>query len=1313
MAREQAIYCFISDDSGKFYRAVQQSNGSYAITSNNSPYPIRYNPTNLLQSKIEFGTNMKYFSMVRSIGFPLEFVKDGAAIIRQFYFLGKGSEQNLYLTIIEWNGITDRFELSYKGKFDFLQKKEDPKSGAFSIPTVDDSAWGVLSQNDDVEYSVDCSRTNPDAVKVLVDGITLQNRYTFQTVQAPIVQNTGDPGFTIPFVLVNEDGDSSGILTRSQTLENTANYSIYVQTSKNFFFTTFYQLNGVNISGSFTFAWSTNTLPSGAVFILFRSSFGQNQFIFSAPTGNLIPGKIYTVEFDFTWNLQPGENLFFIAQLQDSAARELTITPIVTNIYVKTETTAEPVIVYGLRSLDLLKAIVFQATRGRYTIDSEFFTTNKYDVCTSGDAIRGIENARIYTSFADWFKTFDSIYFLAIRSANGELFVEQADEVYNDDNEIIDLGDAIDVQLIPAKEFSINEIIVGSPKQDYRHPSGRLEFNSTNGFSLPVFNSKKKMDIVSKYRLGCYDIQFMILDYRGLSTQDNTGDKSVYVMRITDQIGTAVEDVQTFENINVNNAPLAPYIKHPLSGDVINNDKPFLKGVCPPGLTVNIYVDGVLDGSTVSDVNGDWTYQIIASLSSYDPGVFDGQHDITATYTTMAGALDTISVIIDTTVAAETIITYPQQGDSLYNNKPLIKGVAAPGTLVQIRLDGVLINTAVTDNSCRWSYKVVTPFTNGSHTLSVNAGADTATFTVDSSVAFPLITYIGSELDGFILVDNLPLIEGVAIPGTVVTVWLNYIPYAMLGTATADANGNWSLQVSPISYPDPVSGVSTVLAPIRNGLSVVSTSLINHTVGINVTGYRLSRPAYSSITGVTDNTVFNTEYSPKRMLLAHKSKLSMIMNQQRNEKIYFQTADKNGNLRTVLGTEVIAERDDVPISSLGSPIGLLEYANIKVAARHSFAQTLYNFSSGGYLKATFRGSEIFFLPIGSMKMNSINDSVQEWKLLLAPTNQYMTLLNLYKTGITVNLMQNALYHSDYNSLHMVTYNYQALPQYNNKTIYDDWFENRNEAWLNNPPYIQKFQETEVIRDQIITNGLADVTLKVYDCFDGSLIGTLNYAPVVPAPVPTPDVVQEVEIDFADYADKQIFFVIHVGATPVCISERVEVREKWYDTILIESNHTVNLPGVFFSTGFKTIIRTEGLVKKLQPDVVTNVAKEEDGDGLLLYGNVSRKRVIRFGTAYGLPDYLYLKIANALTNEDLFIEGVGYALDQDEKIEPSDDVDGHPLYYYNVNLTLRTNNKGKVFAGGPNEILEGVILVVDATAFGLPTGSLITINVDNE
>lgn len=1315
---QRQIYCFLYDDNKHFYRATQSASGDWNITHNSELYPIKHNPKNLAEAPVEMGTNKRYFSMFRSLNYPLEFILDGAAILNYKYTTGKGFNENMYLAMFEFDSVDGKYKLSYNGRIDFQQKKRNEKLATFTAPVVDDSGWGILSQNDDVEYSFDCSESNPKAIRVLFDNISLKNRYTFQTVQSKIQQTAGFSTHAVPFVLVNQDGDSSGIITKSQTLDkgsdawNGTPANAYSQNSVNCFFETFYPITGgnVNIQGSFKFGWSNinSAIPSGGLVIYFKTSKEQVFEIFNQSFGGLVVGKIYDLVFDFDWSLEAGERIFLLSNISDATLNQFAITPIVTNVFVTTLTKVEATTCYALRPLDLLQAIVNKATLQRYSINSSYFEVDNKAVLLSGESIRGLRDAKIYTSFKDFFESYSALFFMALRVVNGSLFMELADEVYKQDSNIIDLGDILEIETYPAIEYIPNEVEVGSPNQDYRHASGRLETNSVANWSFPFTNIKNKLSLTTKYRTDPWGIIFLLLDYKGSSTQDNIGDKQVFVVDITDEVGSAVEEVSTFENFTVSNAPLAPIIKYPLSGDIINNDNPLLKGIGIPGTDVDIYIGAVLDGGTVVQPDGTWEYQIVAALPSYNPGVTDGISVINATNTDMAGALNTIQLIIDTTIASSIGLTYPRSGDSLYNNLPLIRGVAPPGTNINISLNGVFVAAVVADNSCKFEYKFVVPIPNGNNILSINGQPD-VTFTVNSSVDFPLITYIGSELDGFPIVNNLPLIRGVAKPGEQVKVWLDYIKYEPLGTVFADANGNWELQVVPVNYIDPLTNTPTVLAPIKNGANVLSTLLINNVVNISVTGFKLNRPAWDSITGVLDDTIFNIRFSNMRALLNHKSLLAGIMDKQRNDVITWQKHTKNPNLRTVLGTEVVDERANIGYNQLGTPLMLMEMAKLKVISRHSFYKTLYDFNNGGLVEGLFKGKPIYFLPIGNMKMNSIMDSVQDWNLMISPKTSYNQLLNLYKNGLLINIMKNSVFHSDCNTLHFVEYN-KALPaKYNFKDIYDDWFTNRNEAWLTNPQYIQKLQTSEIFRDQVISNGIGAMTLRMYRCSDAKVVTTFNYNPVNPAPIPIPEIVLETpDIDLGDYPPDQYFFVQMIGEFIVAISERIETRVRWPRTILIESENSYNEPGVFYSSGFKQVFRIEGLMGKVHPYMNVVTTRDENGGLSNLYRKITGERLIRFGNAAGMPDYLSMKLALAISKDTVNIENGYYCLLPEEKLRESEPQPGVPMFYYEATMGYIENPNGKVFAGVEGADVTGVVLVVDASAIGLPPDNIIMI-----
>jgi hypothetical protein len=1332
MARKpNDIYCFIYDEQGRFYTANQLANGTWNIPVPNAiPYPIKFAPPNFKGNPIEFATNNRYFAPVRTLGENVRFIKDGAAILRSLYFLGKGFEQKMYIRIISWDGsqIPGRYKLAYVGRIDFSEKVDDPEINDFVCPVVDDTTWALLSQKDGVQYSLQCNSSNPKAIRTVITGTTLLNNLTFQTVNAAVRRTTTGVYHVAPFALVNQDGDSAGVISKTQqsyNIPSTTTLADYTATALTGCVGTIYPINNVTIEGSVKFTWTTDRPDgqSGGLRIFFRTSTGQEFNVFSQLGGGLIPGNIYNFGFSFTLNLAANENIFYINQLSASGGDNFSITPIVTNTKISTKTTSQTVVCWGLRPLDALQDIVDQATEGKGTIDSNLLRVNNKDILTSGNAIRGFDNAVITTSFEDFFQTFDCIHYAAMRTINGSLWFEKATEVYKQNgNLLFDLGEAIKCKLKPAKEFFCNSVKVGSPIVDYRHPSGRLEVNSTNLFSLPILNSDKEMDLVTRYRTGCYDIIFLILDYQGGSTKDNSGDNATYLLAITDEQESATDTVETFIELTINNASLNPIIKSPATGDRINYNKPIIRGIAQPGQTVNIYADGLLDGSAVTGVDGKWSHEIVNALSSYASGIATGEHTIQATFTDLVAPFDSVTVVIDTTEVTQTILSYPNNGDGLYNNKPLIRGYAQRGTNINIFIDGILRASVVADSSCRWEWKADL-LANGTRTITV--GTQSAIVEVNSFTEFPLVTYAGSELDGFLIMNNLPLIQGVAKPGTSVSLFLDYITYSSLGTAIADANGNWSFQVVPVTYPDPLGGGDVNLAPISNGLHIVSTSLVNRTVNVGVFGYKLDRPAYAPITGVTDNTVFNTRYSPKRLLLARKPLFASILNQQPLSEIKFQDADKNGNQVTTLGGVTISERANEQRSSLGNPLLLLEYADIETRVPLEFDEILSNFSNGGEIHFKFRGTSIYALPIGSMKQASITNKVQEWSLLISPRTSYLSLLNLYKNGVTINLNIGQMYHSDYNTLHIVTYDYNLDPKYSNADLWEDLFNNRNNGWVTNPKQFQMLSKFDGrITDQIITSGTAQPFLRIYSVKNASptdpdvgIVQTIAYNPVVPQPVFGREIVMEAHLELTGsgtIAAGEYFAAIFVDDLPVGISEKIIIKERWKDTIFIEAKSDINETGFFFSTGVICKYRVQGLVKKYLPKTNAVTSVDDIGNSSTQYQLMMKRRTIRAGTGAGLPDYQYLKVSSYMLLPDFKCEGVRYTPEDEAEVTASEDVPGYPMYHVSIPVLPYDNKRGQTFTAVTGEdAFEGTILIVEPEAVGLPPGALETIVLDRE
>jgi hypothetical protein len=1326
------FYCFLHNGANEYYSASYDAVGLPIISKDFYPNqkPLDFNPSNLKDVQITFGTNKNYFAGTRSVLISWNFIGDGAEIVRYIKYTGTGYAAELYILLIRYDPSVGIYKKYYEGRLDLAKAKDIPLIG-YSVPCIDLSCWGILAQNEGVRYQIDCTPQNPKAIPILFDGITLQSRYTWQPVPGDnkvgfAVYNMVDIFLVIPIVLANTDGDSFGLITQDQQIAtnqggNITNIFSFVELG-NFFFVKATRPIQINVVGSITFDLRLENqwpVTNGTFIVQFIDQNGNSIPIVSIPLSNqLNVHKTYSFTISNIIDIDEGQSWALMGtitgfrQYTNQGEDIIHINFSITNIIMSVKSVADASIVYGLRPLDVLQEIVSRATNNKYTANSNYFALNNKLVLTCGNALRNAPNAYIVSSFQDFFKSYNTERWLAFRIIQNQIWIEPAEIVYDDTPNLFELNEVKNIEIEDALDYLINEVQVGTPNQDYRHTSGRLEFNTTNTFSIYQFNIRNTLSLVTVFRKDCYGMEFIRLDYQQQSTKDNSGDDSVFMVDITDTVGSAGSEAENFVSFDVDATPLAPLIYYPFNNDSITNDKPVIRGACQPNAAFNIYVDGSLDGSTSSDDNGYYTYNIQTSLTPYIQDVQIGVHTIDVTFTDETGTLNSVTVNILTGTTAPNI-EYPKNKDSLYNNKPIIKGFLQAGQTLPLILDGQQIANVTGDGNCRWTYTfgLFSPMSNGQHLLTI--GSAFSTFNVNSFTDIPLITKYQipyDAIDGFTSVEQLPLIEGVAAPNTKVDLYLDYYPDVSLGTTFSNETGNWRIQILEMFQSDNI----TPLTPIPNGNHILSTSLDILSTKISVNGFTLNRPAYDNISGVIDNTVFNAELTPMHNMINRMNYWKSIFYQQPDTVIKFETGTKNQSFSTTINGITTKENNNITISQFqGTPLFLPYIVNFTTETPFSFVDTIDNFNKGGLVKFSYQGNILYGLPIGKMVVEDVTRDVQKWSLLVSAKTSLQTLLNLSNQGQTFNLMSNSIYHSDYNTLHFVMYNFQAPDMFDQQPeLYEDWFMNRNNRWVNNPEYIQKVQRTDTLIDQIIVNSVTgSIFLNMHRCKDGTFVQTFTYTPVTPAPIPAPDIVLQCNINLTNTPDGEYFFTLLVGGVPCAISERITVADRWYGTIYIDSGNSVNKTGAIFSNGWRSQFRVEGLVEKYVGGIESIINEDEEGNFDVLHAISTKRKTVLFGSGTGIPDYLYLKIVSAIILDDLKIQGVYYVISKNSRVEPVDKIPGYPMYYYSVDFDVKQDQNGHAFDAGEGTFRNNVILVVDAGAFGLGGGQLSEIELD--
>lgn len=155
-----------------------------------------------------------------------------------------------------------------------------------------------------------------------------------------------------------------------------------------------------------------------------------------------------------------------------------------------------------------------------------------------------------------------------------------------------------------------------------------------------------------------------------------------------------------------------------------------------PGALITIYADGTfILGTGTADESGNF------SFNSSDPLPF-GTHPITVAQTiNNCVSLPSNSISVDPVAPSTPLsIITPQNGALLYNQEPVISGIASPNSAITVTITGSRAFTGNTraDQNGNWSLRVNTPLVQGTYRATVMAldGNDTTSLvTIEFSIA--------------------------------------------------------------------------------------------------------------------------------------------------------------------------------------------------------------------------------------------------------------------------------------------------------------------------------------------------------------------------------------------------------------------------------------------------------------------------------------------------------------------------------------------------------------------------------------------------
>lgn len=223
-------------------------------------------------------------------------------------------------------------------------------------------------------------------------------------------------------------------------------------------------------------------------------------------------------------------------------------------------------------------------------------------VLVSAESLRGIKNAKLYTSynkFVEWMSAeFGFVPVIGEKSVN---FVHR-DSLFSD-AVIKHLENCTDF------EFSVDEsklyarVNIGYDKVDYESVNGKDEFRFTQQYTTGVTVSDTSLNLISPYRADAYGIEFLV-SKRGEDTTDSKSDNDVFMVGVNFSEGVyKLDKSRTIEGVI---SPSTMFNVMYSQLDMIRANERYLASMC--GTLEYASSDGnssvIIDGESLnSDVN--------------------------------------------------------------------------------------------------------------------------------------------------------------------------------------------------------------------------------------------------------------------------------------------------------------------------------------------------------------------------------------------------------------------------------------------------------------------------------------------------------------------------------------------------------------------------------------------------------------------------------------------------------------------------------------------------------------------------------------
>lgn len=501
----------------------------FSLTNkNNVETFINFAPDGWDESQIQC-TRTNYYSVSEKFTTQLQFVKDGASLLKSIFY-ADGFEAYCLMKIYQLNPKTGLYKVVYSGEIDFSTFEHED----YIVKCIanENDFWTKLKANESTEYEIDID--NGSSLTVEATFPYLEENYNVVcNFDNTILQN---------IVIFGNNEYSSEINLRGVSFysNTTVSGAGTPNVQPSFVVDKIITMPTLYINGEISVCVLPNII--GEQFII---KFFAN--VFNGLTNTILPLQniTYTASgigvYD-VFNLSSSISLGTL-NINDSISICSIVTDInninvnnplyiVGDVYNVLEYNVQPPAksIKALTPTTVLNQLITKINDGTsIPLDVTFLNQISDYLFTSGDAIRGLTGSKLKLSFKKYFEYLDSKFCVGFGFENGKATLRERVHFY-DNTLIYDLGEVRDLSLSIHKTYISNTIQIGTKEQTYDDVNGRYEFNQQQNWNNGIKKIKKLLDLSTDIRDDVYGIIFTSLNLEGKSTTDSADDNDTFCM---------------------------------------------------------------------------------------------------------------------------------------------------------------------------------------------------------------------------------------------------------------------------------------------------------------------------------------------------------------------------------------------------------------------------------------------------------------------------------------------------------------------------------------------------------------------------------------------------------------------------------------------------------------------------------------------------------------------------------------------------------------------------------------------------------------